>query len=481
MECPPATQDVAINTKNRNATIKNYEYGPLNVDEPGDYWEKIAKRWKTTVKAAKKSKCGNCVAFDRSPRMKACMPGETSDGEGVLGYCWMHHFKCHSARTCDTWAKGGPITTNSISEGWQERAFAKPKASKVATDATKPKAKASETEVFNASMYKCPECSFLGYQEEFLEPMEKNPYHNAETNATLKEQFLEVAYNEILENVPHEVAWESGGFYHQYETMNELEDGISSGEITPQMMRDCIKELDDKATETFEANAKTGNKVYIITRRCEDYSAYRELDVAVFGSKTEAKKKFNMLFKRIKNDDDEMRDMTIAEAKGYMYWGEYWGIESFGDQDLIYELRECIVGEQGDFWFDAENFDADYTKGYTDTTEKIQYEDKYGRPKESIVQGLSGYAGNCPSCSKRINFPIDNSGLYCYDCQVYLRPSKGKGMNQTLEYDAETEKPFWENITMSSKKKKEMSPLYQGLIASGLVIVALRIMDKVKK
>ena len=53
------------------------------------------------------------------------MPGETSDGEGVLGYCWMHHFKCHSARTCDTWAKGGPITTDKVSEGWQERAFAK--------------------------------------------------------------------------------------------------------------------------------------------------------------------------------------------------------------------------------------------------------------------------------------------------------------------------------------------------------------------
>lgn len=125
MTCPPATKDVAINTKNRNATIKNFGYGPLNVEEPGDFWEKIAKQWDTTEKAAKKSKCGNCVAFDRSPRMKACMPGETSDGEGVLGYCWMHHFKCHSARTCDTWAKGGPITTDKVSEGWQERAFAK--------------------------------------------------------------------------------------------------------------------------------------------------------------------------------------------------------------------------------------------------------------------------------------------------------------------------------------------------------------------
>lgn len=125
MECPPATQDVAINTKNRNATIKNFSYGPLNVEEPGDFWKDIAEQWKTTEKAAKKSNCGNCVAFDRSPRMKDCMPGETSDGEGVLGYCWMHHFKCHSARTCDTWAKGGPITTDKVSEGWQERAFAK--------------------------------------------------------------------------------------------------------------------------------------------------------------------------------------------------------------------------------------------------------------------------------------------------------------------------------------------------------------------
>ena len=53
------------------------------------------------------------------------MPGVTSDEDGKLGYCWMHHFKCHSARTCDTWAKGGPITTDKVSEGWQERAFAK--------------------------------------------------------------------------------------------------------------------------------------------------------------------------------------------------------------------------------------------------------------------------------------------------------------------------------------------------------------------
>tara|TARA_Y100001963_G_C6650728_1_gene385565 strand:+ start:253 stop:702 length:450 start_codon:yes stop_codon:yes gene_type:complete len=119
--CPPATQDVALNTKNRNETRENHMYGPLNVEEPGDYWEKIAEKWKTTVEAAKKSKCENCVAFDISPRMKECMPGPTSDGDGELGYCWMHHFKCHSARSCDTWAKGGPISEDKVSEQWQDK------------------------------------------------------------------------------------------------------------------------------------------------------------------------------------------------------------------------------------------------------------------------------------------------------------------------------------------------------------------------
>ena len=125
MDCPPATQDVALNTKNRNATRDNHMYGPLNVKEPGDYWEKLADRWDTTVEAAKKSKCGNCVAFDISPRMEECMPGSVSDESGRLGYCWMHHFKCHSARSCDTWATGGPIKEDEKSHEWQEKAFGK--------------------------------------------------------------------------------------------------------------------------------------------------------------------------------------------------------------------------------------------------------------------------------------------------------------------------------------------------------------------
>ena len=121
--CPAATQNLMLNTKNRDAAIKaeHIQYGPLNVSEPGSFWGDIAKYWNTTVKAARLSNCSNCVAFDISPRMDECMPGITSDNKGRLGYCWMHHFKCHSARSCRTWAKGGPIEKDSVSLEWQER------------------------------------------------------------------------------------------------------------------------------------------------------------------------------------------------------------------------------------------------------------------------------------------------------------------------------------------------------------------------
>jgi hypothetical protein len=121
--CPIATQNLEINTRNRNHAIKAeyIEYGPLNVKEPAGYWEHLADHWKTSVEAAIQSTCGNCVAFDLSPRMLKCMPGEVSDPDGKLGYCWMHHFKCHSARSCYTWATGGPIEDDKISADWQSK------------------------------------------------------------------------------------------------------------------------------------------------------------------------------------------------------------------------------------------------------------------------------------------------------------------------------------------------------------------------
>ena len=134
--CPLATKDIEVNTENRDATIKKFNYGPLNVTEPGDYWEKIADYWNTTEKAAKSSLCGNCVAFDISPRMEECMPGSVSQDEdgGRLGYCWMHHFKCHSLRSCHTWAKGGPIDKDDTSYEWAERNKQEPEKEKLAAN-----------------------------------------------------------------------------------------------------------------------------------------------------------------------------------------------------------------------------------------------------------------------------------------------------------------------------------------------------------
>ena len=121
-ECPPAAKNLKLNTKNRNAAIKaeHIQYGPLNLNDE-EYWKRAAEHWNTDEDTAKKSLCGNCVAFDISPRMEECMPGPVSDDDGRLGYCWMHHFKCHSARTCYTWAAGGPIEEDEISQEWQEK------------------------------------------------------------------------------------------------------------------------------------------------------------------------------------------------------------------------------------------------------------------------------------------------------------------------------------------------------------------------
>jgi len=125
--CPKPTKDLKLNTKNRNAAIREpwIQYGPLNLADK-DYWKRIAKHWNTTVSVAKQSRCSNCVAFDISPRMIECISAaqpskRIEDAEGYLGYCWMHHFKCHSARSCYTWAGGGPVTSDSVSMKWQAK------------------------------------------------------------------------------------------------------------------------------------------------------------------------------------------------------------------------------------------------------------------------------------------------------------------------------------------------------------------------
>lgn len=122
-QCPPATQDIPLNIKNRQNAIDNVGYGPLNPAEPNDeFWQGKADRWKVTPDEAKTSRCGNCAAFIQTSKMQECIAQGLQQGDenaadsydvvdaGDLGYCEALDFKCAASRTCDAWIAGGPVT-----------------------------------------------------------------------------------------------------------------------------------------------------------------------------------------------------------------------------------------------------------------------------------------------------------------------------------------------------------------------------------
>jgi hypothetical protein len=127
--CPPATQDIILNIKNRQNAIDNVGYGPLNPAEPNDeFWQGKADRWSVTPDEAKKSVCGNCAVFIQTSRMLDCIATGLQQGDknvedsydvvaaGDLGYCEALDFKCAAARTCDAWVAGGPVTDETRKE-----------------------------------------------------------------------------------------------------------------------------------------------------------------------------------------------------------------------------------------------------------------------------------------------------------------------------------------------------------------------------
>jgi len=113
-----AITDLDLNTKNRNLTIKEYSYGPLNPDDKKGsepFWKDKADLWNTTVEAAKESRCSNCGAFDQKKSTLAKIEKAIgSDGKTIvknanIGFCEFFWFKCAGARSCDAWVGGGPI------------------------------------------------------------------------------------------------------------------------------------------------------------------------------------------------------------------------------------------------------------------------------------------------------------------------------------------------------------------------------------
>jgi hypothetical protein len=117
--CPTATQNIALNLKNRQRCIDTADYGPANPRLPNDaYWKRMAARWRIPVSEAKSMRCGNCAAFEVTRHVKDCIAnGIGRDGiepfdtivAAELGYCRFFDFKCAASRTCRAWVVGGPI------------------------------------------------------------------------------------------------------------------------------------------------------------------------------------------------------------------------------------------------------------------------------------------------------------------------------------------------------------------------------------
>jgi len=114
--CPPATQNITINLKNRGKAIDSADYGPENPDLPNTaFWKAKADEWEVSIEEAKTSRCGNCAAFNQDESMLECIEkgiGDEGDAEEFiekadLGYCEIFDFKCAASRTCDAWVAEG--------------------------------------------------------------------------------------------------------------------------------------------------------------------------------------------------------------------------------------------------------------------------------------------------------------------------------------------------------------------------------------
>ena len=90
--CPLPTQDEELNAENREMAVEDHNYRDTSM----------------SLTSTPDEVCGTCSAYNQTDDILECI----GDASGELGYCQLLKFVCKSENVCDSWAEGGPITSD---------------------------------------------------------------------------------------------------------------------------------------------------------------------------------------------------------------------------------------------------------------------------------------------------------------------------------------------------------------------------------
>ena len=90
--CPLPTQDEELNAENREMAVEDHNYRDTSM----------------SLTSTSDKVCGTCSAYNQTDDILECI----GDDSGDLGYCQLLKFVCKSENVCDSWAEGGPITSD---------------------------------------------------------------------------------------------------------------------------------------------------------------------------------------------------------------------------------------------------------------------------------------------------------------------------------------------------------------------------------
>ena len=93
--CPLPTQDEELNAENRQVAVDEANYREPN----------------SGMSFRPDQVCGNCAAYNQTDDILECLGLDDDMGSPPLGYCQIFKFVCEAENTCDSWAEGGPMVS----------------------------------------------------------------------------------------------------------------------------------------------------------------------------------------------------------------------------------------------------------------------------------------------------------------------------------------------------------------------------------